>query len=124
MICSKKLKALFLAGVLATLIAIPAFADSRLQGTWVLDGPKPSKAIIFCDTNFVIIDYEGPADVVGNFTVSGNNITLKYTHIRYVDGDRWVAAMDPGEPLSADRMPFSFRANNILVLGNEVYRRM
>ena len=35
---SRKIRALLIAGVLAALVAIPAFADSRLQGTFVFDG--------------------------------------------------------------------------------------
>ena len=43
MISSKRIKALLIAGVLAALAAAPAFADARLQGTFVFDGDIHAK---------------------------------------------------------------------------------
>ena len=49
---SRKIRALLIAGVLAALVAIPAFADSRLQGTFVFDGDIHA-AVIMNGPNFV-----------------------------------------------------------------------
>ena len=112
---SKKITVLFVI-VFATLVAIPAFADSRLQGTWLLEGPA-HKGIIFSGSNFVIIDSEDMVHLVGSFTASGNTLTLNFTHGHNVVEDLWVPIRE------TERHNFSFRANNILVIGNEVYRR-
>jgi len=113
---SKRFKAIILAGALVALTAVPALADARLQGVWLMDGPD-HVGIVFSGPNFVMIDgFEG-LHMVGNFTVSGNVMTLNITHVHDVFDDLWIPIRE------TERLPFSFRANNILVIDGDVFRR-
>ena len=117
MVSSRKIKALLVVAVLAAAFAATqAFADQRLQGVWLLEGPD-HKGIIFSGNNFVIIDSMELVHLVGNFSISGNNITLNYTHMHDLIDDLWIPLRE------VERHTFSFRTNNILVIAGEVYHR-
>ncbi|MCL2600275.1 MAG: hypothetical protein FWD88_03750 [Treponema sp.] len=103
--------------LVALLAATPAFADARLQGTWLMDGPDHT-GIIFSGPNFVIFSDIEYFHVVGNFTVSGNAMTLNITLIYDVDEDLWMPMLD------TERFDFSFRSNNVLVIDGDVFRRI
>jgi len=113
---SKPFKIIVLSALLAAALSIPAFADPRLQGIWLLESPE-HKAIIFSGSTFVVIDSEEAMHLVGTFTASGNTLSLHYTLVHDVIDDLWV----PIDELELHN--FSFRTNNVLVIGDEVYRR-
>jgi len=111
---SKKIKALLIVGVLAALIAIPAFADTRLQGTFVFDGDIHA-ALLINGPNFVwIIDSE---IYVGNFTASGGRAVFHVTHYHDAYDNLWF-------PYAATwDYDFSFPNPNQLIINNWVYLR-
>jgi len=117
MVSSRKLKALFIVGVLAaTLAAAQAFADPRLQGSWLWDGPSHA-GIIINGPNFVWIIEEAGGTFIGNFSVSGNVATFNVTHfVDELDG-LWYAYNETW------RYHFSFQTNNRLVINNWIYLR-
>jgi len=113
---TKLRKIIVVAALLMAALAAPAFADTRLQGVWLLEGPI-HKGIIFSGNTFVVIDSEEAAHLIGVFTVSGNTLTLHYTLVHDVIDDLWIPIDE------REQHAFNFRANNVLVIGNEVYRR-
>ena len=113
---SRPFRIFVLSALLAAMLSTPAFADPRLQDIWLWEGPE-HKGIIFSGNTFVVIDSEEAAHLVGSFTVSGNTLSLHYTLVNDVIDDLWV----PIDELELHN--FSFRTNNVLVIGDEVYRR-
>jgi len=111
---SRKIRALLIAGVLAALVAIPAFADARLQGTFVFDGDIHA-AVIMNGPNFVWI--MGSEIWIGNFTVSGGRAIFNITHYHDANENLWFPYVDTWN------YAFSFPNPNRLVINNWVYLR-
>ena len=115
MLGSKKVKALLIAGALAALTAIPAFADQRLQGVWLYSGPQHA-ALLINGSNFVWVWVDGQT-FIGSFTVSGGRAIFNVTQVHNVYTDLWH---NHNETWTYN---FSFQANNRLVINNWLYLR-
>jgi len=112
---SRKLRALLVVCVLAmTVIATQAFADNRLQGAWLWEGPDHA-GLLINGNNFVWIWVDGTT-YVGTVSVSGNRAT--FTTGQFLDiNDIWHNHQETWN------YNFSFQTNNRLVINNWIYLR-
>jgi len=114
---SRKMKALLIVGVLAAVLAATqAFADHRLQGSWLWDSPSHA-GIIINGSSFVWIMEEVGGTFIGSLSVSGNVATFTVTHFFNRNDDLWFAHNETWQ------YTFSFQTNNRLALGNWIYLR-
>jgi len=116
MICSKKIKVLFIVSVLAALTAIPAFADARLQGNWRWEGGASTQLHIN-GSSFVWVWVDGTV-FAGTVSVSGSTATFTVNLAQPANG-QWQNHAE------AWNYSIQFQANNnTLVINNWVYLRM
>jgi len=111
---SKKFKIILITGVLAAIVAMPAFSDHRLQGAWLWDGPSHAALLINGNSFVWIVD---SLEYVGTFTVSGNVAIFTVTHLSDANTGLWYIHHETW------RYNFSFQANNRLLINNWIYLR-